>query len=47
MRALLEGRIPADIEETVAPPTPLAASILELVMRPVTFSRRTHNVRFQ
>ena len=47
MRSLLEGRIPASIEKTVAPPTPLAASILELVKKPVTFARHTNSASFQ
>ncbi|KAI0217696.1 Ubiquitin-protein ligase E3C [Lamellibrachia satsuma] len=47
MRALLEGRIPASLEQTVAPPTPFAASILELVKKPVMFARYTNNAGFQ
>lgn len=47
MRSLLEGRVPASIEKMVAPPTPLAASILELVKKPVTFARHTNSANFQ
>ena len=37
MRALIDGKIPASLEYTVSAPTPVAASIFDLVMTPLTF----------
>ncbi len=35
MQVLIEAKIPASLERTINPPTPMAASILELVKTPI------------
>ncbi|XP_059156173.1 ubiquitin-protein ligase E3C-like [Physella acuta] len=38
LRKLLNSRVPASLEKTSVPPTPIAESIFELIMSPVSFA---------
>ena len=37
MRVLLETKVPDSIEKTVTPPTPIAATIFDLIRAPLSF----------
>lgn len=38
LRSLLMARVPSSLEPSVAPPTPMAAAIKDLIMSPLHFS---------
>ncbi len=47
MRVLIEHRIPFSIEHTLVAPTPLAASIMDLIYKPLSLTSYAHDSKFR
>lgn len=47
MKELLNQKVPSGLEKSPVPPTPVAGSILDLIMSPISFATATADKAFR
>lgn len=47
MKEILDQKVPSSLERSTIPPTPVAASVLDLIMSPVSFATATADKAFR